>query len=816
MREKHQNNQPGSGSSRSGRDTSVNKVAPTRSGSVPDDTRVIAQSRPSTSSGDKKKSVGDDGFIPTLLDCTSYGGARVGGEPPLAKFTENPCYPVPLGEQLKLSPDFTVCRCQVHIRPASYCLTDLKGCALKQVGNHPVIQAAAKKQNTFCHVSEDVRRLDRNFVELVCNSFPNQPAFSVFEGNPLANRLASSHSADVKDFGMGYCALSVLRPTLRWRSARVLGPDCLLGDFDKVFNWAGLKQFKAMTFVEVYRGFYHLVTVPGAKGVDLEAGENLKNEISKILEKNPDARVGTGSDVDDGTYLPPGYFEEVSPEDGYFEERDFPLDLCMEVLFSPSYLERAREWVDARPKFGQDVHQAARDFNAGYIWPTPGTGEREEQGTSTGWTGIDHADSVCSVQEALLEEKTPMVTGVPGAGKSTDFIISLKRKYRTVIVACPRQILVKNNPVAETKLYAGCEDNLTTGCINFGTASYLRRMLADLPEGTVLCLDDFHEMDEDSLWLLDRYRGQCVVITATPDFCGSQRFSEVRLSKGRNSAWTIQDDFRDTPGKLEDGWNCLMESAKTNDRVRMIVPRIQDVETCKRHAAQLVTNKRVCGLYRGQNTVTKADWYFATSIVDAGLTIPGLTKIIVLGWSLGYKHDKFIIRPSSRNIFAQRRGRTGRTCAGQYIRLVKGYDDSNWDFSTPFQCNSWSTAQKWDPNFRRGKCRTPGMIEALPGGYESVFGESDWSMVLYAVFMYDARLDANRARASYQAMRKFPERKEFSHLTGRIENFHFDDLFMVEDKLKRFQLPGQNGDFWSWDLHSCVQVDFEQNAHLIY
>ncbi|AAF13604.1 polyprotein [Cryphonectria hypovirus 3] len=480
-------------------------------------------------------------------------------------------------------------------------------------------------------------------------------------------------------------------------------------------------------------------------------------------------------------------------------------------------IERAQEWVDACLKFGQDIHQIALDFDISSILPTPGTGEREKQGTSTGWTGIDHADSVCSVQEALLEEKTPMVTGVPGAGKSTDFVISLKQKYETVIVACPRQILVKNNPVAQTKLYSGCEDNLIRGYINFGTAGYLRRTLADLPESTILCLDEFHEMDEDSLWLLDRYRGQCVVITATPDFYGSQRFSEVRLSKGRNSAWTIQDDFRDTPGKLEDGWNCLMESAKTNDRVLMIVPSIQDVETCKRHAAQLVTNKRVCGLYRGQNTVTEADWYFATSIVDAGLTIPGLTKIIDLGWSSGYKHGKFIKRPSSRNISAQRRGRTGRTCAGQYIRLIKDYDDSNWDFSTQFQCNSWSTAKKWDPNFRRGKCRTPGMIEALPGGYESVFGESDWSMVLYAVFMYDARLDVNRARASYQAMRKYPERKEFSHLTGRIENFHFDDLFMVEDKLKRFKLPGQNGNFWSWDLHSCVQVDFEQKcpSHLL-
>nr|QHD64829.1 RdRp [Erysiphe necator associated hypovirus 1] len=490
-----------------------------------------------------------------------------------------------------------------------------------------------------------------------------------------------------------------------------------------------------------------------------------------------------------------------------------PLD-CFNI---PGGVDNAQEWVDSMIKFGQDLHQIVLDFDMSPFLPVPGSGERSKQGTTTGWTAIDHRDSVLTAKAVLAAERTPMITGVPGAGKSTDFILSLKQEYETVIVACPRQILVTNNPIAQTKLYSGCQDHLTTGYVNFGTAGYLRRTLSDLPESTIICLDEFHELDEDTLWLLDRYRGQCMVITATPEFYGAERFREVRLTKGRNASWNITDDLRQTNGRLEDGWETLMGYAKTQDRVLFIVTSVRDVETCLRHAQQLTPNKRVCGLYRGHNTVIDADWYFATSIVDAGLTIPGVTVVIDSGWSLGWKNGKFIRRASSRNISAQRRGRTGRTCHGTYIRMIATYDDTNWDFSTPFMCNSWSTAVKWDPTFRRGVERATGVIESLPGGYEEIFGANDWSMILYTVFMYESRLDVNKARTSYQAMRKFPESKNWAHLTSRIENHHFDDLCLVEDKLSRFRLTGQSGNFWNWNLSSAVLIDFEQAipSHLL-
>ncbi|AEL99352.1 unnamed protein product [Sclerotinia sclerotiorum hypovirus 1] len=480
-------------------------------------------------------------------------------------------------------------------------------------------------------------------------------------------------------------------------------------------------------------------------------------------------------------------------------------------------IDGAQDWADSIIKLSQDIHQIFLEGDISSLLPVPGTGEANKPGTNTNWAGLDHGDAVMQVLSVFERNATPLITSPPGAGKSTDFILSLKKEFETVIVACPRVILVQNNPVAQTRLYAGCEDDMTRGMINFGTAGYLRRILADLPPSTVICLDEFHEMDEDTLWLLDRYRGQALTITATPAFTGADRFVEVRLSKGRNSRWTVHDEIRKGVPKLTDAWDELMLYHESNERVLVILPTVNDVETCVRHAQQLAKGKRIRKLYRGTNTVVEADWYFATSIVDAGITIPHVGVVIDMGYSLGYSKGKFTKRPSSKNISVQRKGRTGRTCNGTYIRLTDRYDDTNFDFSTPFLCNSWDTASKWDPTFHRGLCRTNGLIEGIPGGYDKMMLEGDWSPALYAMFMYETRLDINKARARYQDLRKFPERKEFQHLAPHIKNQALDDLFVVEDKLRRHKLPQGNGNFYNWNLSQVVQIDFGTDvpSHLV-
>lgn len=469
-----------------------------------------------------------------------------------------------------------------------------------------------------------------------------------------------------------------------------------------------------------------------------------------------------------------------------------------------------QDLLDAMVKVGQDVHNLVFEMDISVLLPVAGSGERDKPPSQRQWLGLDHNDSVQVCKDLLQEGKTPLITAETAAGKSTDFIVSLMDNYETVIVSCPRTILVEKNPVASKRLYAGCSDSLTPGVINFGTAGYLRRMLGDLPEGTILVLDEFHEMDEDTLYLYHRYHGNCITVSATPDFPGSDALTNVHLTKSRAAGFKTEEVIRDGNGTREEAWSELLESSAVDnqDKVLVILPTVKMVTTFVEHAVRMVPNKRICALHAHSREVTDADWYFATSIVDAGLTIPGLTKVIDTGWSLGYHEGQFIKRPSSHNVSEQRRGRTGRTCNGFYVRLQTRYDDAPWDFSTAFLCNHWEVAAQWLPTYRRGLCKEKGVIESLPGGYREFMANSNWSALIYLTFLYENRLDVNKARAQYQACRKFPEHKEFKHLMGPIENRALSDLHVVEANIRDFRLRGQEGNVWTWDLQNVRLLSF--------
>nr|QGA30970.1 polyprotein [Trichoderma harzianum hypovirus 1] len=503
----------------------------------------------------------------------------------------------------------------------------------------------------------------------------------------------------------------------------------------------------------------------------------------------------------------------LMPKDRYFSIKVVAHNIwcsttALDIWDHPGDVGALQNFVDTILKFGQDIHNLAFEGDISVVLPIPGTGERDKSADKRAWVGLDHHDSVLACKDHLVEGAIPLITAETAAGKSTDFISSLSQEYDTVIVACPRTILVEQNPVAATRLYAGCSDKLTPGVINFGTAGYLRRILGDLPNNSILVLDEFHELYEDGLWLLERYPGQCITISATPKFFGSDRLTNVHLTKSRALGHKITEEYRDGAGSREEAWEALRQFGETQDKVLVVLPSVRMVKTFEEHATRLFSNKRVCTLFRNNTEVKDADWYFATSVVDAGLTIPNLTVVIDTGWSLGFVEGEFVKRPSSHNVSEQRRGRTGRTNDGTYIRLKTEFCDDPFDFSTPFLCNNWEVASLWHPHFRRGLCHEKGVIESLPGGYNTLLESGNWSGLIYLVFLYERRGDVNAAREMYQHCRKFPFTKEFKHLMGPIENQPLHDLHHVEASLSRFRLPGQDGNFWSHDLHSVELINF--------
>ena len=473
-------------------------------------------------------------------------------------------------------------------------------------------------------------------------------------------------------------------------------------------------------------------------------------------------------------------------------------------------LDQFQDLADSISRLAQDVNNLVFDMDISSLVPRPDTNEGVNTGREIGWTALDHSHSVNECVDLLREQREPLVTGPTGCGKSTDFVVGLAKIYGTVLVACPRRILVKGSPIAQKRLYSGCQDKMTPGQINFGTSGYFRQVLGTLPQDTILVLDEFHELDEDTLWLHERFSGHVVCISATPEFPGSERFTQVRLTKSRTSGFTVQTQLLDTRGKLEDVWRELTKNPGDSRKTLCVVPTLRMVHELTRHATKLAPAKRVCELYRGHDQVVSADWYFATSLVDSGITVPDLEHVIDAGWSSGWSSGSFETRPSSHNTMDQRKGRTGRTCDGYYTRLITEFDDTPWDFTTPFLFNNWEVVAKWAPGLSRPKSRKHGCLEELPAGYDSLLVDGNWSALVYLVFFYANRGDVNRTRADYQAARKFPDRPDVQFLIGPIQNRNFQDIHVVEAFLAKYRIDNTDGNVWT-PLGVSVRLEtFEQ------
>jgi len=144
----------------------------------------------------------------------------------------------------------------------------------------------------------------------------------------------------------------------------------------------------------------------------------------------------------------------------------------------------------------------------------------------------------------------------------------------------------------------------------------------------------------------------------------------------------------------------------------------------------------------------------------------------------------------------QRKGRTGRTCDGKYTRLLASFNDTPWDFSTPFYFNSWEVVKAWSPEAERPRDKRKGCLGGLPAGYDSLLRDGNWSAILYLVFFYENRGDVNKTRANYQSARKFPDRADIAYVVGKHQNRCFADLHVVESFLGKFRIDGQDGNCW--------------------
>jgi len=413
---------------------------------------------------------------------------------------------------------------------------------------------------------------------------------------------------------------------------------------------------------------------------------------------------------------------------------------------------------------------------------------------------LDHSEAAIEVLTHLNANKKVVVTAPTGAGKSTDFIRHLKVHYRTIYLCLPRRILVENHPFKDSpKLFSGCSDNITQGAINITTAGYFAVILPVLGENDLIVLDEFHEMNEDELFISRRYPNQFITITATPNFPCSDEFEVVHLSKARNSKYTVAEYVYNKPNNL---FECLVtEITKQvqvgHNKILVIHPSLNVLRKYSNTLSRHLKCNGIKLLHSGDRKLGEEQIILATAIADAGLTIPNLSCVIDTGLSFGSKRHKFLICDSSYNIKEQRKGRTGRTCDGVYIRLNHLYDETPFDTSLSFELNCNQIARHYNKSVKQISNINGYLYRNIPFMYDKLLLQHPNLGLESFLMLYFSLNDLKETKLHYTLLRNGEVRNEFINTIRKMNQMTrtFTPLEIIIQWLNdyEFELQGKRG-----------------------
>lgn len=196
----------------------------------------------------------------------------------------------PVFAQARGTLDPTVCSCKVHVAPRAALDGKLVGCCVKRAGWAGPIRAAAEGRHKFCAVDESVRWADWGFEQVVAAGPGSAGIATTLQES--VRQYASVNSAVIEEFGRGYCYLGPVFPSIRWRSARVLGPNPLCVDIVRLYSHVIMGQMAMWKIEQVAPGWYHLTRDKSVKGVQGRAGEQLIVSLQAIVDQDPRARIG--------------------------------------------------------------------------------------------------------------------------------------------------------------------------------------------------------------------------------------------------------------------------------------------------------------------------------------------------------------------------------------------------------------------------------------------------------------------------------------------------------------------------------------------
>jgi hypothetical protein len=413
------------------------------------------------------------------------------------------------------------------------------------------------------------------------------------------------------------------------------------------------------------------------------------------------------------------------------------------------------------------------------------------------WIPLDHSTEAKEVRKNYDEGKISMVTAKTGAGKSTDFILNLKDQFRTVYLCQPRRILVMSHVFNDKpKLFAGTADRIRQDDVNLATNGYLAVVAPELTKDDIIVLDEFHEMDENAMWLLYRYGAKCCLLTATPNFPRSERFNHIPLAKARNSDHVVTEIIKAKPLHLDSAVVEHMQEAFTtgSKKILYVHPSYTYLKRFANNLAKLFNNKRLSILYKNNREIGDYDIYLATSVADAGLTIPGVDFVIDSGLQLGYKGFRFGMWDSNGNIKEQRKGRTGRTCSGTYIRLNNKYDEKLFDTSYAFMINH-SNIIEWFTGVATWPLESEAYVRSVPYQYNDIFNqENGWSIAAFLTFYFQAQ-DMRTANELYcELLNGNTMNTMINTIRSTFRTTRWIELTKVHSFLNKYTFDGVNND----------------------
>jgi hypothetical protein len=314
-------------------------------------------------------------------------------------------------------------------------------------------------------------------------------------------------------------------------------------------------------------------------------------------------------------------------------------------------------------------------------------------------------NKICSSPSKALVLSAPT-----GTGKSTMLPPLLLDRHsstlqhalyvHTIVILEPRNVLVRNLkqfglPVNRV-VRVNRDTPLQQGCVNIMTYGYFkaahRLMLRQLaPERTLVILDEFHEQQADQLYcnryLADHHFAR-LIASATPNFNALDEefeFYAAPIPPRHIVPEVMLDNW--SPVNVVDK---LIRRSATEEwlkpylkRILVIHPSLNECTKLKESFSLALSNYKQIDpnisfniLSKTQPVVPETGHIIATQIVDAGITIPGVTLVVDSGLSTVNHMGGITTIPSTMDTCIQRKGRTGRTGSGLYIRCSRQFTNA--------------------------------------------------------------------------------------------------------------------------------------------